>query len=84
MKLILERGGVGGGYVITTILWQDKDHVMGPRGARVVLVDWPRRSLLPVRLCKVFVIDNILVPMLFLQVRESSRCSHRRLRYGCT
>ncbi len=57
---------------------------MGPRGARVVLVDWPRRSLLPVRYGKVVVIDNILVPMLFLQVRESSRCSHGRLRYGPT
>jgi hypothetical protein len=55
------------------------DTFVGPRGARVVYVEWPLRSLLSVRLCKVFVIENILVPMLFLQVRESSRCSHRTL-----
>ena len=35
----------------------------------------PLRSLLPVRYGKVEVMKNILVPMSFLQVRESSRCS---------
>ncbi len=44
----------------------------------------PLRSLLAVRYGKVEVMKNILVPTLFLQVQESSRCSHRRLRYGST
>ncbi len=57
----------------------------GPEGrsccvSRVELL----RSLLPVRYGKVKVMKNILVPTLFLQVQESSRYSHRRLRYGST
>jgi hypothetical protein len=44
----------------------------------------PLRSLLAVRYGKVEVMKNILVPTLFLLVRKSSRCSHRRLRYGST
>ena len=44
----------------------------------------PLRSLLPVRYGKVEVMKNILVPTSFLQVRESSRCPPRRLRYGST
>jgi hypothetical protein len=44
----------------------------------------PLRSLLPVRYGKVEEMKNVLVPTLFLQVRESSRCPYCRLRYGST
>jgi hypothetical protein len=44
----------------------------------------PLRSLLPVRYGKVKVMKNVLVPTIFLQVRESSRCPYCRLRYGST